>query len=163
MLGITRCVQCLCVLEGADFLSTTPHLFAPELTIKRVVGIVAVWAESSGRVEQSLLCNFLSAWIGRAVGCWWAQHNNLTSIICPWESAVAVLRTLSSTPAVVNLTRQPRSTRVSINNQTQAAWGQQDRSFLNILGIFQNSADFFHPHVPFDLIFRPMGSLNARF
>lgn len=102
-------------------MSTTPHLFAPELAIKRVVGIVVVWAESSGRVEQSLLCNFLSARIGRAVGCWWAQHNNLTSIICPWESAVAVLRTLSSTPAVVNLTRQPRSARVSINNQTQAA------------------------------------------
>lgn len=36
-----------------------------------------VWAESSGRVEQSLLCNFLSARIGRAVGCWWAQRNNL--------------------------------------------------------------------------------------
>lgn len=57
--------------------------------------IVVVQAESSTRVEQSLLCNFFfSARIGQAIGCWWAQHNNLTSIICLLESVVGVCRTL---------------------------------------------------------------------
>lgn len=68
---------------------------------------VVLRAESCGSVEHSLLCNFLSERIGRAVGCWWAQHGNLTSIICLSESVVAVCRTLSSRPVFVNPSNQP--------------------------------------------------------
>lgn len=66
-----------------------------------------VQAQSSGRVEQSLLCNFSSARIGQAVGCWWAQRGNLASIICLLESAVVQRRTLSSTPAPAHPTERP--------------------------------------------------------
>lgn len=74
-----------------------------------------VQAESSGSVEQSLLCNFLSVRIGRAEGCWWAQRSNLTSIICLSESAVVVCRTHSSMSAFVKATNQPGRP-VSISN-----------------------------------------------
>lgn len=67
-----------------------------------------VRAESSGRVEQSLLCNFFSVRIGQAVGCWWAQRSNLESIIRLLESALAERGTVSSTPASAHPTDQPR-------------------------------------------------------
>lgn len=63
--------------------------------------------ESSGSVKQSLLCNFLSVRIGQAVGCWWAQHANLTSIICLFDSEAAVCRTHSSMTALLNQSARP--------------------------------------------------------
>lgn len=64
-------------------------------------GKTTMRAESSGSVEQSLLCNFLSVRIGQAVGCWWARHSNLTNIICLPESVVVVCGTHSSMQAFV--------------------------------------------------------------
>jgi len=58
-----------------------------------------VRAESSVGVEQSLLCNFLWVQIGQGMGCWLAQHGNLTSIICLSTLSAVVGRTRSSMPA----------------------------------------------------------------
>lgn len=81
---------------GADFLSAASHVAYAAYSQRKASQdgwIVVVQAASSGRVEQSLLCNFLSDGIGQALDCWRAQHNNLTSIICLSESAVAACRT----------------------------------------------------------------------
>lgn len=104
-------------------------------------------AESSGSVEQSLLCNFLSLRIGQAVGCWWAQHGNLTSIICLSESVLVVCRTLSSMHAFVNPNNQSGQP-VSIIHHGQTGLSSYMKSTYSgpvcshYFPYFPNSSDF---------------------
>lgn len=118
--------------------------------------IVAVWAESSGRVEQSLLCNFLSAQIGRAAGCRWAQHNNLArhylslgiSGCCAVGLCLPLLR--PSPPPLQH---------TCVVNPAQAAEQPSSRASCT-----QNShALFRYPCVALPLMARPQGSVDAGF
>lgn len=81
------------------FLSAAPHLFTCLLWIHDKEGTSIeqlLWCRRNPAGVSNSHCYVISCQRGlvKRLGCWWAQHGNLTSIIFLSESLVVVCRTL---------------------------------------------------------------------